>query len=689
MRRTFAVLLFSCCMARSVDTDARSLFERARMLAENNQDLKEAIRLFTQVIDAAKLQPALAAQAQYRLGLIYDRIGKGAEAQKAYRAVVRDFAAQKDIVALARAKLPAVPPVPGIHRVWKTDCFFGPASPDGRLITFTSCTAEGQRSQGNLAVYDRQTGEERRITHREKGEEMLITGPAPSVFSPDGKSLAYGWKDGMADEVRLIKLDGSGQRTLFRAPTDAVVRGIQHWSYDGRHVLAMLCGRERTANLCGNPVRLVMISVADGSWRTIPTPPQWRGGRSLFSPDGHYILYSFTQAGSSQRMDIHSISIAEGTDTPVVENPANDYMLGWAPDKETLVFNSDRAVRPAIYGVRIRDGRAVGPPQMLYKDLNVSRPLNLTNQGSLLYVPQISDSDGFDVFLVGFDPDTSHIVTSPKPVSERFDNTKKNQAWSPDGSEMVYITPQGLVFHSMVTGSDRDLPLPPELTGIFEWSRDGHYLFAYGGTGGTRGMIQMDIQTGQTRLVAKDVIDEPAFSADGNTIYHSDQLGHLVSRHLPTGTVQTLYTSADPRAINSALTALSPDGRMLAFRLSDTSGKTPGSIVIMPVSGGEPLKQIAFPTPGAWAGGGLVWTPDMRYILAPRAANGQTTVWKIPVDGSQPEQAGLVMQGNVRRIRLHPNGRQLSFVRIETPPTDEIWVLDNFLATMPSGQKRR
>ena len=87
--------------------NTRELFERARMLDESNQNLSEAIKLYGQVVRQANEQRALAARAQYRIGVLYERLGRKGEAQRAYQAVVSQYADQNELAQRARAKLPA------------------------------------------------------------------------------------------------------------------------------------------------------------------------------------------------------------------------------------------------------------------------------------------------------------------------------------------------------------------------------------------------------------------------------------------------------------------------------------------------------------------------------------------------------------------------------------------------------
>ena len=73
-------------------------------------------------------------------------------------------------------------------------------------------------------------------------------------------------------------------------------------------------------------------------------------GKVLFSPDGRYLAYDVEQFDSRNR-DIWLISL-DGTQTALVENPADDYMLAWLPDG--ILFASDRTAPWTCGGKRWR-----------------------------------------------------------------------------------------------------------------------------------------------------------------------------------------------------------------------------------------------------------------------------------------------------------------------------------------------
>jgi len=119
----------------------RELYERARLLDESNHKLTEAIKLYKQVVSQAKAQRALAARAQYRVGVLYERLGRKAEALKAFNVVVSQYPDQMDVARRARAKLAAAAASSKTNHIVVKQA--GP-SPDGRyLATFTFLAKQG------------------------------------------------------------------------------------------------------------------------------------------------------------------------------------------------------------------------------------------------------------------------------------------------------------------------------------------------------------------------------------------------------------------------------------------------------------------------------------------------------------------------------------------------------------------
>ncbi len=90
------------------------LLEQGLYSEQTKGDVDAAMKLYQQVVTEGKAGQAVAAQAQYRLGMCYHKKKDYAEATAAFEKVVRDYPDQKDLVALASKYLsgamPLLPP---------------------------------------------------------------------------------------------------------------------------------------------------------------------------------------------------------------------------------------------------------------------------------------------------------------------------------------------------------------------------------------------------------------------------------------------------------------------------------------------------------------------------------------------------------------------------------------------------
>src|SRR5262245_21906432 len=217
------VLAASLALAQGNGYD---LYQKALVKERAVGDVEEAIHLYQRVVKEFGSNHTLAARAQYRLGLLYDRIGRSDEAQRAFNAVVSQYSDQTDLVREARAKLVNAsarpsnstgeksksPATMGVRRIWEgnQDVPSGSPSPDGALLSFVDLET------GDLAVRELDSGKSRRLTDKgpwSKSNEFAEF----SVISPDGKQVVYTWfNKENAIELRLIGIDGSNARVLYR-----------------------------------------------------------------------------------------------------------------------------------------------------------------------------------------------------------------------------------------------------------------------------------------------------------------------------------------------------------------------------------------------------------------------------------------------------------------------------------------
>src|SRR6267378_316112 len=88
------------------------LFQKALVKERAVGDVEEALRLYQRIVKEFSGNHALAAKAQLRMGLLYDRLGRKADAQRAYQAVVNQYSDQTNEAKQARAKIVTVAVAP-------------------------------------------------------------------------------------------------------------------------------------------------------------------------------------------------------------------------------------------------------------------------------------------------------------------------------------------------------------------------------------------------------------------------------------------------------------------------------------------------------------------------------------------------------------------------------------------------
>src|SRR6266700_911055 len=110
--KTFVVCLVVASLyagARGQTPTAYELLQKGIYLEETVGDLEGAMRTYKQVTQMAVESRASAAQAEYRMGVCLQKKGQQAEAINTFRSLIKDYPEQADVVARAKASLPAEP----------------------------------------------------------------------------------------------------------------------------------------------------------------------------------------------------------------------------------------------------------------------------------------------------------------------------------------------------------------------------------------------------------------------------------------------------------------------------------------------------------------------------------------------------------------------------------------------------
>lgn len=680
---------------------ARDLFERARMLDESNQNLSEAIKLYGQVVSQSNEQRALAARAQFRIGVLYERLGRKAEAQRAFQVVVNNYADQTDVAQRARMKLPAASRNPAsrgrsagnraatgmaVRRVWAdldTNAD-GKPSPDDRYLALSD-----RDTCGNLAVRDLVTGKKRLVT---KGNLCGLPDAVDEViWSPDSKQLAYSW-DAEGSDLRLIGLDGSGMRILHRNEDTRHI-DPRAWSPDGKFILADITKSDRSRQIS-------LVAVSDGSVRGLKTIDASRvTNRSPykmdFSPDGKYIVYDYLAQSNPSQRDIFMLSVEDGHEIPLIQHPADDYVLGWAPDGKHILFASDRTGTTDAWVISVVDGKAQAGPGMVKRDVGAIEPMGFTSSGFFYY----SLSTGMtDVYLTTLDPETGKILSPPTPISSRFVGVNDQPSWSRDGQQLVFRSqpgqkpgPGSSVVSILSTNTGKLREVTPKLA---EFSSptllaDGQTIVVQGRPmkDGPWTIHRINDQTGdatpyELTPAAMGLTRKFVFRSTGTSI---------LARNSETGEEKQIYQAPQSTLLFVTPGSISPNGQRYAFAAFNNKGES--TLAVAQGNGGQSRILLTLKAPERFQRppnqGWLWWTPDERYILFVKKPNlkAAAELWRIAADGGQPQYLGLAME-DLHDLRLNPDGRQLAFTA-GSKRKPEIWVMENFLPKQnPKAQSR-
>ena len=706
MHKTFRFVITAVFGAGLLAAQAPRTAEVQLKAAEHKQevegDLKGAIAAYQKLVAAPGVSRKTAADALVRMGQCYEKLGD-AESRKAYERVVRDYADQKEAVAMARVRLghsESVGRQTGMaaRQVWRAPArrgIYGTVSPNGRLVPYVNWD-----EHGDLFVHDLASGADRRLTNTASDNEFA----EGSVFSRDGKQLAYSWLNGKNRyELRIIGLQGASVPEFRRLYDNEDVNYVSpdDWSPDGKWLAVQLHRKDRTK-------QIGLVATQDGSVRVLKSV-DWRGATRLcFSPDGKYLAFDLPASDTTEQRDVFVLAIDGSGEIPAVVHPSQDALLGWSPDGKRLLFASDRCGSTGLWSLAFADGRPQGTPELLKPEIGRHEFMGVTTSGAL-YSAVWNSGGGPEIRVASFDFTAGKFLSKPVAPIETFVGTNQSPDWSPDGKYLAYASVRGSVgsryfvlgIRSVETGQVRELTPSPGffLLDSLLWEPDGRSLFAGGQDAkGRWGIFRVDAQTGQTTVVVpREGNDGPHFlacSPDGKKLYYRS---HAPGRQ-ETAVVERDLASGDERELIQrpfvGAFRLSPDGRYIASGMKDESTKSAAAELI-PVLGGEPRELMRVDQPTYLTGftGQLVavagWTPDSRSVLLRTSSptGGQSETWLVSLDGKRRKlDLDLGITKRIPQLRVHPDGQQMAFEVSGPQKPPEIWVLENFLPTSKASK---
>ena len=349
---------------------------------EEVTDPRYIIPVFQEIVKRHPYDRYYAARSQFYIGLCYKRMGSD-QAFQAFQEVITNFHDQADVVQAAEVELASLsqPKAPAAkesvritqQRIWKGRSVSGMStlSKDGRYFSYVDLETS------NLILYEIATKMTSRLTNHGMREayDEFVESPA---FSPDGRQIAYGWKNMKGrSELRIVGIDGARPRILL---SDKGIVSIHpaDWSADSGEIFVRLTRSDLTA-------QVVFVSASDGTVQPVKdVGNQWPDHLRL-SPDRRFIAYSLLQEAASPERDIFLYSIDDNKLIPLVVQPGDDLLLGWTPNGRNILYTNSQKGKTDAWILCIDEGRPQQSTRLLKSDIGQIDPVGFTEDGTFYY----------------------------------------------------------------------------------------------------------------------------------------------------------------------------------------------------------------------------------------------------------------------------------------------------------------
>lgn len=631
-------------------------------------NLQGAIDGYRKVLAAKGTPRALAAQAQYHIGLCYEKLSNQ-EARKAFETVVRNYGDQKELVAQARLRLGAMGSGTGEVRtrlLWDNALDdWGSASTDGRYLSFVDW------NESRVDIRDLATGQNLRIF--DKGGPAKGKGePGGNAISPDGKRVAFAYlrydrprTEWEYDELHVMNSDGSGHRVLLSGGGLDYIEPFS-WSPDGKWIACGLNYKDK------RPTPIALVSAQDGQMRLLPSESTEFKRNITFSPDGKWLAYSHGLRATAVSLFVKA---ADDTSTRETKLAQDAHVMGWAPDGSAILFSRSRLGAHHLYLLPFSQGKAAAEPQAVYTTSDVgANSLCVTAQGTLLFGTSNRRADAV-VYAFSNGAPVSASAMSLLPVSGEVNSLLSGGSiqFSPDGRKLLAVTAAGTIaIRDAATGAERTLS--PRARSLFRiaWGPDSEsILIAELAAIGKFSIVRAPISGGSETTLAE--LDSNsmgiALSKDGKTLFHGGPR-EVFTRDLGTGVTKRIWNKGISGPFQLKL---SHDGSRLAIRAGRYLG-------IVDLATGNTTDLQADSPDGER--GGLLWAmdwsaDDASLLTIAKIGTGldRMELWTFPASGGTPSKQAIAKE--LRGLSLSPDGKHLATTLLTR--REQVWALENFL----------
>ena len=469
------------------------------------------------------------------------------------------------------------------------------------------------------------------------------------AWSPDGRRIAYVWRDKDQCEIRIANVDDDSRQTVQRCPKGSIV--YLDWNPADAKIIAYSVMEP------GENGRRLQLLIEQGGWRPKAFDYQRTGnGADLYprySPDGRTIAF---RRGGNPTSDIYLLPAAGGSITRLTQVRATISGFDWLPDGSGLVFSSDHEGKQELYSITLSD--------------RVIKPLGLTDASS----PDIASRDWHMTYQM------ENWQSSLAEVPLRDGGTARLLAPSSGRDRRAAVTPDGqrIVFVSDRDGSmqlwslDRATGRTERLTqhrgaqvDAPTMSPDGRRMLYVTRSRGRHELweYRFEDESQQRIQVTPASMRNAIYARDGRSVWYVSWQG----------THWALYRCArNPdgqcASTETALSALRVErGRvdgMDALLLS--SPQTDGQLEIVAESNLRPLRRMPLPIGGVWtAVDDAIW-----YLRLPESGEADVSTLR----------AVSLRDGTTRTIASFPRLRPLGYTPFVVMPDRKSIILPTVTA---------
>jgi Tol biopolymer transport system component len=650
---------------------------------EVDGDLSGAIDIYQAIIQKFRANKSMAAQAQLRIGLCYEKLGDKSieQAQLAFQKVIDNFPTQSNEVQTARERLFSLARPKSVPRITEFAVTHLDFSVPGYSMEAFDLSPDGTKMLGvefdkgqNIVVVDLINKKVKYITEFNWSDNFSWT--YNPVWSPDGKEIAYNANKQGPDgrglpngrSLMVATLDGRS-RTLLR--NDKYWFFPNAWMPDGSAIVTM------RGEYKDNTQELGLVPSAGGEFKKLISlhgnVANSGGSRAhaSVSPDGRFI--AFTDLTPSKHKDIFIMNADGNTSWPLLDHPAGARLPRWSPDGKHIAFLSPRHGSWALWAVKVEEGRTAGDPFLIRDGMQESNLQNWTSHG-LVYIKWIGIRD---IYRMDLDPQTGEPLGKPNVLD--FTPTGGNlvPTWSPDGRQLAFTRSddqEGQRFVVVVgkDGSDpREFPVPRGYTrlGYLRWLPDGTGIgLVCGDFEYNNFILHLDMATKQWKSIKIPVEGSWArfeWSGNGKAFFYSkngmpEQGAGIYERNLETGAERLIYQNPESR-VNFRWLRCSRDYRCLTFMESNTKN------MVVNLETGESIQAAS-------RQGFSTWSSDGHKLLGLRTYGmneGFKKVLSVFAASGGPVQEfelreGLPEKGRFSSPDWSPDGKHLAFVFIQS-----------------------